>query len=291
MEEEAHPRPDGVRAEDREFEPLARRQLRALSFHSIRFAPPALLLGWLAGSPLIGVAQEAALVGYVLDQESLTPLQGASVSIPAQGIQTRTGSWGDFVLQGLPAGPASVRVEVPGYSILMHEVDITDGEIAMIEFHVMRLEAILAAIVAEGEARPMAERVRNTSAVELSDLAHREGKTALDLLTQQVPGISAAAASGLVGAGGRVVFRGPGSISLGNEPSIYLNGLRISQEGGDGSGITTAFQILEGIQASEVRRIQILRGPAAGPASHGSPAGVILIDTTSDPGPGAMRLR
>jgi TonB-dependent starch-binding outer membrane protein SusC len=255
------------------------------------FLSPGLALGWAALHASEAAAQTASLVGYVLDQDSHAPLADASVSVPAEGLRARTGAGGDFVLQGLPPGTVSVRVEAPGYSVLTDEVEITAGEIAVIEFHVIRLEAILEAIVAVGEHRATGGRVRTSSAVELPGVPYEEGMTALDLLARQVPGLSAGAASGLVGVGGRVMLRGPGSITQGNEPSIYLNGLRISQGAGEGSGMTAAFRILEGIPASEVRRIQVLRGPAAGSASHASPAGVILVDTVSDGGPGAASPR
>ena len=64
------------------------------------------------------------------------------------------------------------------------------------------------------------------------------------------------------------------AISLGGEPDIYLDGVRMA------GGFGEALSLLRQIPASDVRDIQILRGPAAA-FLHGSADGVIHVRTKS----------
>jgi outer membrane cobalamin receptor len=97
-------------------------------------------------------------------------------------------------------------------------------------------------------------------------------RSALDLLEDEVPGLDVRRVSGQVSGGASIRIRGAGSFQN-NEPSIYLDGVRIDD-------VTSGFQaprMLELIPAESVARIRVLRGPTA--LYPYAANGVIVIET------------
>jgi outer membrane cobalamin receptor len=92
-------------------------------------------------------------------------------------------------------------------------------------------------------------------------------------LIRRVPGLSARRTSGSLGDGLRVSLRGSNSISLSDQPAVYLDGVRIDEGG------TVDMRVLDQIPAADVQRIRVLRGPAATTLYPLSAAGVILVET------------
>ena len=92
----------------------------------------------------------------------------------------------------------------------------------------------------------------------------------------------------MVGAGGRIRIRGTNSISLNNEPLIYVDGVRVDNE--TGRGFTWgATSRLNDIDPNSIESIEVIKGPAAA-TLYGTEAsnGVIQIFTKRGT-PGATR--
>ena len=109
-----------------------------------------------------------------------------------------------------------------------------------------------------------------------STASARSARTAFDLVAQQIPG---ALRSGGLGrtTDGPIRLRGVNSIVLTNEPIVLLDGIRMA------GTLTEVMDALAKIPAEQVRRIRILRGPAAAFA-QGSVNGAIVIETKGSPG-------
>jgi TonB-linked SusC/RagA family outer membrane protein len=101
-----------------------------------------------------------------------------------------------------------------------------------------------------------------------------------DVLQGRVAGVTLQSAGGATGSGQRVRVRGANSLSLSNEPLLYVDGVLISNGKG---GIDLGggdYSRLNDLNSEEIEDIQILKGPAAS-AIYGSAAanGVLLIST------------
>jgi TonB-dependent SusC/RagA subfamily outer membrane receptor len=101
------------------------------------------------------------------------------------------------------------------------------------------------------------------------------------LLTAQSPGVTVLANSGQPGAGGVIKLRGINSISQGNNPIIYVDGVRIFS--GNTPTVANARQTvlpLNDIRADDIERVEIVKGAAA-TTLYGTEAsgGVIQIFT------------
>jgi hypothetical protein len=244
------------------------------SLRAYRHAPA--LAGWLGltlavlapCSPL-GAQQPGSLLGWVYDEGGQLPLAGVTVFLEASGQRTTTDREGRFQLEDVPAGRIALRLTLEGYVSQVESVEITPLEVALIQFQLHRVQAVLDELLVLLRGSRRAQGHTEGEAVN-----REEGSlTAADLLMRRIPGLSARRTSGVLGDGLRVSLRGSNSISLSDQPAVYLDGVRIDEGG------TVNLTVLDQIPAAEVQRIRVLRGPAAAARYPLSAAGVILVET------------
>ena len=221
-------------------------------------------------------AQDTGTVlGTVLDATSLDPLEGARVEFLEQDVSAVTDAEGRFVFADVPVGDVTLRALSGGYGTVVESLPVTMLEVALIQFQLPRIEVLLDAILVRVGGK---ERSRGHSEA-LVEGGTSASLTAADLVAHKVPGL--VVTRGASGAGARIRIRGVSSISGGNAPAIYLDGVRIVDRSSTlrGSGGPLPFHALEQIPASEVRQIRVLRGPAASAQYAEASNGVILIET------------
>lgn len=213
----------------------------------------------------------ATLTGTVADEVSGAGLAGAMVSLVGRRVEVVTDGNGSFEIVGLEPGPVTIRVQRSGYSTLVEAVEVAPG-LDFVQLRLVPVTAVLEAL----QIRTGHRGAGGANVLNARDEAPG-ARTAADLVAGRIPGLFMAAGSGSAGAGSRVVIRGPKSIALDSEPAIYVDGIRV----GAPEGATAhAFRILSEIPATEVRRIRVIRGAAAGPEYGDSANGVILVETT-----------
>ena len=219
-----------------------------------------LLLSPLGSSP--SAAQEQVLLtGVVADEATWTPVASAKVSVVGTDLETYSKANGTFALPDAPLGPLSIRVDAPGFASMVQEVVVRRDAVVYVQFILPKVHSLLDELLVG-----VRRSARSTSA--LSDV-----RSAADLLAGQIPGVTGN--SGIVGQNrSPVLLRGVRSFSLGSEPDIYLDGVRMA------GGVGEALSLLRQIPASDVRDIQILRGSAAA-FLYGSADGVIHVRTRS----------
>ncbi len=205
---------------------------------------------------------EIAVHGLVVHETTLAPVAGATVSIPALGLETRAGQDGSFHFVGSVEGVHQLRVSAPGHVTLVEQFEVSEEGFAYVQVLLPSLDALLGAL--NVRARP--EGGRTVTAGEAAS------GSALDLL-RSMPGLRMFGLTGNVGAtGGGVNLRGVSSMTQSLAPQVVLDGVRIGQ--GD-----NVMDVLSQIPASHIRDIQVLPGPSAA-FEHGYAAnGVIRIRT------------
>jgi outer membrane receptor protein involved in Fe transport len=217
-----------------------------------------------APPPAPASAQETAqLLGIVAEEGTGRPVRSAVVTLVGTNIQARSGPDGSFTLSDVRVGPMIVRVQAPGYPTVVDEVSVTPGAVVVVQLLLPRPAAILDEILVTGSRRP--------------EPSEGSARTAADLVARHVPYLQPFTSS-FNSTRGRafnplVQLRGPTSLNSDGEPVIVLDGVRMS-------GLGRAMDALRQIPASQIKEIQILRGPSS---AHlfGSPAGVISIRTVS----------
>jgi TonB-dependent SusC/RagA subfamily outer membrane receptor len=101
------------------------------------------------------------------------------------------------------------------------------------------------------------------------------------LLQGRSPGVTLLASSGVVGGAARIRVRGHNSIQAGNDPVVYVDGIRVNSSIVQTEGNTAqSISMLEAINPNDIESIEIIKGPAAA-TLYGAEAaaGVIQIIT------------
>ena len=233
-----------------------------------------LVLTLLASGPT--TAQRLGTIeGTVYDASDGSPLAAAVVTVVGTGLQATSGADGTFRIDGVEAGEVVVRWQRGGYATLTDRVEV--GIDRATELHI-ELEPLLVALgalrveVAGGRGPGRAAQAGEGS-------AHAAG----ELLSGRVPGAQIIHPDGAVGRGGTILIRGVHSLTLSNQPLIYVDGVRVyagapglaNLPGWSANPSTLAF-----LENTDIERVEIVRGASAA-AKYGpdANAGVILIYT------------
>jgi TonB-dependent starch-binding outer membrane protein SusC len=218
-------------------------------------------------------AQETStIVGTVLDQQSLLAIGNARVSLTDLGVEVRTDDQGNFRIVGIPPGTVTLRGQADGYSSAVDEVRVTPGEISVVQVHLLPVDLVLQEVLVRSGRRP----TRDANVVENEN--KETALTAADLLEREVPGLTVGGRSGNVGSDARMLIRGVSTIQGNAQPTIYLDGVRISGGTQSTPGVAR-LGVLNDIPASHIKRIRVLKGPSAAAQFADSANGVILIET------------
>ena len=231
-------------------------------------------------SLLLGQASNGTVVGHVSDQQG-APLVTACVAVEGsdrlRGCVDRHGS---YFLKDVPAGEVTLVIEAPGFVKARRTVEVPSPGVAILEVSLRRATLDLDGITATAE-----RTVERGASVGVVERRHLQSPDEIArLLRDALAGLRAASRGGQVGAGSDVRIRGTVSVTQGNSPLVYLDGIRLGTAAVPGpEGGSQAISMLSLIDPWEVERIEVLRGAAA-TTLYGmeASAGVILIETRRD---------
>ncbi len=239
-------------------------------------------LGWLAGlslAALVGFgpaqveAQTGQIVGQVTDAGSGAPLGEVQIFIPTAQVGVLSRADGRFIILNVPAGSQELRAERIGYAAASQQVEVEAGASVQVTFSLEPQALGLDEIVVTGTAGASRRReVGNSIAqIDISNVPDRPVSTS-DILQASQPGIEVTGSSGELGQGKRIVLRGNSSVSMSNQPIIYIDGVRIMSgafpqtAGRDyraGRGANITVSPLDALNPNDIERIEVIKGSAA----------------------------
>lgn len=239
-----------------------------------------------AAEPLVTTEvqpEQGTVTGQVVNASTSEPLQSVQVSIPGTGIGGLTGSSGRFLLQSVPVGEHTIRAERVGFALAEQTVTVSEGESVVVDFQLVQEAIGMDEIVVTGlSSSTSRSRAEVSVASVTSDFADKVSHTTFSSLIQgKAAGVRVQQASGHVGSGVRFKLRGGGGLKGTGQPVIYVDGTRVDNDevkgpstGGQGYGM------LASLDPSNIKKIDILKGPAAA-ALYGTSGsnGVVLIET------------
>jgi TonB-dependent starch-binding outer membrane protein SusC len=238
----------------------------------------------LVALPSMAFAQErGTIVGVVTDQATQQPMVGVQVQISGTQLGAVTDAQGRFIILNVPAGTRTVRTTLIGYSQGQQTVTVTAGGTANVAISLTQTAIELDQIVVSavtGQAERRRELGTNVSTINTAEINQAQITKVADVLTARAPGVSVMSAGGSTGTNQRIRIRGANSLSLSNEPLIFVDGVPFSnQTFGLGAG-GTASNRLNDINPDDITSIEVLKGPAA-TSVYGTAAanGVVLITT------------
>ena len=236
----------------------------------------------LAFAPL---SAQNTITGTVIDGGTQRPLGGAQVQIEGTELGSLTDNRGRFLILNVPSATVTVRVVMIGYREATATVSSEQAVTIQLQQTAISLdEIVVTGVVGEQAARAVGNSIGKVDVAELEQLA-----PAVDvprMISATVPGVRVSMGGGEIGAGGTTRIRGIASLSLGAQPLVYVDGVRVN-----GAESSSAFgwyafngnaqpSRLQDFNPDEIESIEIIKGPAAA-TLYGTEAsnGVIQIFT------------
>lgn len=248
------------------------------------------LAALLWGGPVAAQGASATISGQVSDSTARSPLVGVEVFIVASGATAptrgaRTGTNGRYTITAVPAGTFTLRVRFVGYAPKEQSVTVRDGENVSADFVLVQRSTVLDQVVITGTAgltqrRAVGNVIESIAADSVLQIA--PARSVEQLIGSRTPGMVVLPSSGQVGTGAQLRVRSVGSLSLSNDPIIYIDGVRMDanvsrgpvQRGGGGASR------LNDVNPEDIESVEIIKGPAAS-TLYGTEAsnGVVQIIT------------
>mgnify|MGYP000751820276 FL=1 len=235
---------------------ILRRTLRTLTVAAF-----AVMVGWAPAQ-----AQTGTVTGSVRDGTNGQPIAGAQVSIPSLDIGALANNVGRFLLLNVPVGTHSVQFQYIGYGSETIEVTVAAGQTATSDAR-LRSEAIsLEGVVVTGTAGSARRREIGNSITQIneSQIEALPVSNVADILQGRTTGATVLQNGGMIGAGSTIKLRGNNSISQGNSPLVYIDGVRMRATGlihsDEANQQSNPF---DDINPNDIERIEVIKGAAA----------------------------
>lgn len=247
----------------------------------LRYFVPALAV--LLGTATTARAQGTGTInGRVVDAENGQPISAAQITISGTQLGRSTGDDGRFTLPNLTAGAKTIVVRRIGYQQQSRTVTLGANATVTVDFSLAKSSVSLAGVVVTATGEERKKEVGNAvTTVSSADFEKGGVGNTQQILQGRSTGVTVLANGGSPGAGGTIRLRGVNSITQGNRPLIYVDGIRIFN-GNSPTGVSSRQSVspLNDIPASDIERIEVVKGPAA-TTLYGTEAsgGVIQIFT------------
>jgi outer membrane receptor protein involved in Fe transport len=215
----------------------------------------------------------------VRDAETGQTLADVIVELMDGETHTKTSRWGVYRLDCGATAHVNVRLVRSGYATTVERVSLRRTR-TVADFEMTPVDAILDALIVVDEPVDLPES-EGGLAVRVTD----EEATNVDAheVLKDVPGVLVLRPSGQIGSGALVRLRGIRSMFAGNEPLVYVDGVRTTSTSAMLPWIR-GESALDYIPPYNIERIEVFKGPAA-TATFGTGAlgGVIHIYTKKGP--------
>ncbi|HEY2025777.1 MAG TPA: TonB-dependent receptor plug domain-containing protein [Gemmatimonadaceae bacterium] len=232
-------------------------------------------------------AQEAGTIaGTVSAAGTQEPLVNAQIVLVGTTQGATTDERGRFRLTGLTGAvgaPVSLDVRRIGYRESRVQARIGETNLGV---QLAVNPASLDAVVVTGtpgatEKRALGNAISTVNAAEVTQIAPVSNMQ--QLLNGRAPGVVIMPTSGAVGTGSQVRVRGLASFSLGNNPLLYVDGVRVNNDAVSGpanQSFSSSISRLNDFNPEDIESIEVLKGPSAA-TLYGTEAsnGVINIIT------------
>ncbi|WP_373060175.1 TonB-dependent receptor domain-containing protein [Gemmatimonas sp.] len=255
----------------------------------------ALVAALAVGSSITPVATEAqgalgTVRGTVTNSGTGAPLANVQIAIPGTTLGAITNASGTFTLASVPVGNQIARARLIGYQPLDKPIVVTAGAITTVTFALTVSALSLDELVITGTGGSARKReVGNSIAqIKLADIPEVPTNVT-NLLSGRLAGVTVGGGVGNAGSGAAIRLRGTTSVSLTNQPLIFIDGVRTRSDEYPRNGIFTgttqrgansSSSPLNDINPDDIDRIEIVKGAAAATLyGTDAAAGVIQIFT------------
>ena len=243
------------------------------------------LIGSLSTVVLAQRADTTVITGQVTSEGGI-PVPSAIVTVSALRLSTQTNDAGRFRLTvaGATARAETLHVTRLGYRPKDVAFTLAAGSVnvnvVMTTTAVALDQIVVTGTAGNQEVKAQSAVVATIDATDL--LAKAPVINVNEMLYARTPGVSLTVASGVSGANTRIDIRGQASISLSNNPLVFIDGVRVTagSRGTPGGVGGQTHNALNDLNADDIESIEIVKGPAAATLyGADASAGVIQVLT------------
>ena len=258
-------------------------------------APPARAFRLAAALALITPfqlrGQAGAVGGVVVTRGSGAPVSDAQVRVVGTTLLTLTDAAGRFRFSDVPGTTVVLAVRRIQFRAAQDTVNVGDMNVRIaLEEKALELEGLVvtgtSAATAQREIGNAVSRIDAATVTQTAPINSFQ-----DLVNGRAAGVLIQPATGAVGTGSRIRIRGASSFSLGNQPLVYVDGVRVDADFATGPQNqdfgSSSISRFNDFNPDDIQSVEILKGPAAA-TLYGTEAsnGVIQIITKrGDSGP------
>ena len=234
----------------------------------------------------LAFAQTGTITGTVTDNTGETlPGVNVIVELEARTIGASTNVDGQYTIRNVPAGTRTITARFVGYSTVSQEVEVGSGQTVTLDFELGQSTLNLGELVVTGTGAAVERQSvgHSISSVDFGGIEDAGVSNLQDAMMGKISGVSIQG-GGTIDQEPRIRIRGTSSISMTNQPLVYIDGVRVQSQGGLAPGVAAGgigeASALANINFDSIERIEVLKGPAAA-TLYGSQAnaGVIQIFT------------
>ncbi len=222
--------------------------------------------------------------GQVINSGTGQPVAGVQILVLGTNLGAMSREDGRYTIAGVPDGTYRLRTQRLGFTSDEKSVTVAGADVT-VDFAISTVSVSLDEVVVTGTAGGTQRRaIGNVVASVSADsvLAKSPINNVDQLIGQRTAGVMMLPGTGQVGTGSSVRIRGNSSLSLTNEPIIYIDGVRMDSDARRGPGQRGGANVsrLNDINPADIESVEIIKGPAAA-TLYGTEAsnGVIQIIT------------
>jgi len=243
------------------------------------------LISALATGRALPAQGTGTITGTVTSERNGAPISDAQIAIEGRSLGTNSDAAGRFRLTAL-TGSGEVRLSVRRIGFqpktVTTTIGATDVRIALADRAMELSQVVVTGTAGVAEKRAIGNAVSTVNASEI--VATQPVNSFQELLNGRASGVSIVASTGQVGSGARIRVRGASSLSLSNDPLIYVDGIRVDNtqaSGPSNQGFGSAsISRWNDFNPDDIESLEVIKGPAAA-TLYGTEAsnGVIQIIT------------
>lgn len=228
---------------------------------------------------------QGTVKGKVTDENSGDPIPGVNVIIKGTNIGASTNPEGVFIIRDVPPGSQVIEARFIGYAVVQQSVEVVSGETATVDLQLHAASLEMEEVVVTGTGG-QARRKEIGNSIEQVGSEELESATLSDfgdVMQGRTAGATIMDNSGQVGAASTIRLRGGNSFSQGNQPLIYIDGVRVSNKAyRSDPELNQAAAPFDDLNPEDIARVEVIKGAAA-TTIYGTEAsgGVIQIFTKS----------
>ena len=245
-------------------------------------AMTAAVLAMLSSAGPVAAQDATVIAGTVVSATTLTPIEGAQVMVQGATSGVLTDVSGRFRLTNITTAEVTIVVRRLRYQPLTETVRAgrTDLRLVLNDATVRLDEVVVTGTALGTQQRAIGNAV---SSINVSQELERSGVGDVgNLINARAAGVLVTPGSGRAGTGPGIAIRGRSTISLSQQPLLYIDGVRVVNDVATGPRWQggNATSRMNDISPEDIESIEIIKGPAAA-TIYGTEAsnGVVQIIT------------